>query len=478
MKFSRRIVIIGCGSVAQCALPLLLELVDIAPSSITIIDFTDQRSKIQCFLDQGVNYNQIRITKHNYTDVLETHLSTGDMLIDLAWYLDTASLLDWCHYHSILFINTSVELWELQKKVPSCTDPRTLTLYHRQLILKQVTDQWKDKNGPTAIVDHGANPGLISHFVKQALTDIAKQVLSQSIINDSQRKSALEQALKNLDYAKLAYHLHVKTIHVSERDTQLTDKPKKVNEFINTWSIEGLIEESIAPSELGFGTHEFLIPDGTLRHKQGSGNQICLSEKGMNTWVRSWVPSGEIIGMVIRHGEAYSISNYLTVYQGDNLIYRPTVHYAYLPTDATMNSLHEFKMCGYKLQSKQRILSNDIIKGEDELGCLLMGHDLKAWWTGSVLEIEESRKLVPGQNATTVQVAIGVVSAALYAIRHPQLGFCLPDYLNSEEILQIAKPYLGQYISRVVNWSPLDKADAFEVPSIPENEWQFMTFKI
>jgi homospermidine synthase len=28
-------------------------------------------------------------------------------------------------------------------------------------------------NGPTAVITHGANPGLVSHFVKQALLDIA-----------------------------------------------------------------------------------------------------------------------------------------------------------------------------------------------------------------------------------------------------------------------------------------------------------------
>lgn len=35
-----------------------------------------------------------------------------------------------------------------------------------------------------------------------------------------------------------------------------------------------------------------------------------------------------------------------------------------------------------------------------------MGHDFKSWWTGSNMSIEESRRLVPGQNATTVQVFI------------------------------------------------------------------------
>jgi homospermidine synthase len=30
------------------------------------------------------------------------------------------------------------------------------------------------KGGPTAVIAHGANPGLVSHFVKKALVNLAK----------------------------------------------------------------------------------------------------------------------------------------------------------------------------------------------------------------------------------------------------------------------------------------------------------------
>ena len=36
---------------------------------------------------------------------------------------------------------------------------------------------WEEP-GPTAVLEHGANPGLISHFTKQGLMDIAEAVLS------------------------------------------------------------------------------------------------------------------------------------------------------------------------------------------------------------------------------------------------------------------------------------------------------------
>ena len=124
-------------------------------------------------------------------------------------------------------------------------------------------------------------------------------------------------------------HTGVKVIHVSERDTQVTNRPKEVDEFVNTWSIEGFFEEGIAPSELGWGTHERRLPGVAHTYDYGPCSQICLSQMGMDTFVYSWVPlGGQIIGMVIRHGEALSITEHLTVSDNDRPIYRPTVHYA------------------------------------------------------------------------------------------------------------------------------------------------------
>jgi homospermidine synthase len=200
----------------------------------------------------------------------------------------------------------------------------------------------------------------------------------------------------------------------------------------------------------------------------------------MNTWVRSWVPSGEITGMVIRHGESYSLSRFLTVSEEGRVAYRPTVHYAYCPCDSAVNSMHELEMRQFVPQERRRILSKEIIKGGDELGCLLMGHDFKAWWIGSILDIQNSRKWLPEQNTTTLQVAISVVAACLWMIDHPSEGFCLPEDLDHQEILKISKPYLGKFVSTPIDWSPLHKKNAHLDygchPIHSDNEWQFGSF--
>ena len=110
-------------------------------------------------------------------------------------------------------------------------------------------------------------------------------------------------------FNQLAMKLGVKVIHCSERDTQISDQPKQVDEFVNTWSIEGFREEGTTTAEMGWGTHEKELPPHAFEHQDGPRNQICLAQMGMNTWVRSWVPNYSIRGMVVRHGEAFTISD-------------------------------------------------------------------------------------------------------------------------------------------------------------------------
>lgn len=476
-RFDNNVFILGFGAVARCTLPLLFKHLAIDPKRVTIMDFIDNSHLVNEYRDQGLTYVIEKVTQENYKQLLSRYLTSGDLLIDLSWNVDTTELLQWCHDNDVLFINSSIEEWDPYQDVAH-TPPQQLTLYHRHMIIQKMISSWQQK-GATAIVDHGANPGLVSHFTKQALIEIAHKLLYDK--RTTQIKP-IEKALADNQFADLAMLTGTKVIHISERDTQIINKPKEVNEFVNTWSIEGLLEEGMAPAELGWGTHEKQIPQGAQTHKRGPQNQIFLASMGMNTLVRSWVPSGPIIGMVIRHGEAYGISERLTVWHNNTAIYRPTVHYAYCLSDAALASLYEFRMRDYVCQPKKRIIYDEIIQGHDEVGCLLMGHAYQSWWIGSVLDIATARLLAPGQNSTTVQVAISIVAAAVYAIKNPRQGFCLPDDIDHNQILAIAKPYLGDFISQPVAWQPTMSPQPHLVfdNRIPTGDdiWQFSSFLV
>jgi homospermidine synthase len=285
------------------------------------------------------------------------------------------------------------------------------------------------------------------------------------------------------EFNRLARALGVKVIHCSERDTQVSDQPKQPDEFVNTWSVEGFREEGTTTAEMGWGTHEKELPKLAYEHPDGPKNQICLARMGINTYVSSWVPDYNIVGMVVRHGEAFTISEKLSVVENGVTVYRPTVHYAYCPCDAAIASLHELRGYDFKLQPKIRIMTDEITTGNDILGALIMGHPYNAWWCGTDLSIEESRRLVPHQNATTMQVAISVVAASMWMIENPQSGVRLPDDLPHEYVLGISKPYLGKFISVAKDWTPLmhykSAFSGYNEPELDlEDPWQFKNFLI
>src|SRR6185369_17667691 len=99
------------------------------------------------------------------------------------------------------------------------------TLYWRHMRLRERIARWAEP-GPTAVLEHGANPGLISHFTKQGLLDIAAASLADKKFKAKKAEQIAELA-KTQQWNHLAHQLGVKVIHCSERDTQISDKPKQ-----------------------------------------------------------------------------------------------------------------------------------------------------------------------------------------------------------------------------------------------------------
>jgi homospermidine synthase len=478
-QFSNRILMLGYGAVAQCTLPILLKHLKVPLSKITVMDFEDKGGGLAKYRARGLKWVRKQITPENLGSVLEKYVGPGDLLIDLAWNIDCCEILQWCHEHGVLYVNTSVEVWD--PYAAGNRPPTERTLYWRHMRIRALISHWA-KKGATAVLEHGANPGLISHWTRQGLVDIAERLLDDKKAKGKQAEQ-VRHHLAQREFNQLAMKLGVKVIHCSERDTQITRQPKEVNEFVNTWSIEGFREEGTTTAEMGWGTHEKQLPRLAHEHAGGPRNQICLARMGMNTWVRTWVPGHEIHGMVVRHGEAFTISDHLTVWKDGKAAYRPTVHYAYCPCDCAIASLNELRGRRYELQPRLRIMTDEICDGADILGALLMGHPYNSWWVGSNLSIEESRRLVPHQNATTMQVAISVVAASLWMIQNPARGVLAPDDLPHESVLKVARPYLGQNLSVQSDWTPLQSHHRYFVDHDGrdvdyKDPWQFKNFLV
>ena len=449
-RYRGRVLFTGFGIVAQALLPLLLRHLRMPCARVTVIE-PAERPALGSWLEKGVRLVRERVTPSNMAGLLAKHVGEGDLLIDLTWSIDFFAIAAWARDHGVLYVNASLESWDPSEELE---DKPALdkSLYSRYVLALRLLPRWR--GAATAVCDHGTNPGLISHFVKQGLLDIAERSLRGRASPAHRRR--LERFMADAAFGELCRELRVRVIHCSERDTQRAALPTSPDEFVNTWSVEGLWEEAVAPAELGWGTHEKRLPAQALRPRQGPRNQLVLRQMGLNTWVRSWVPSQEIVGMMMPHGETFTLSHALTVLDGSEAVYRPTVHYAYLPSNAAMISLHELRCRNYELPTQGRIMTGEIVEGEDVIGALIMGHRYKAWWTGSRLTIREARANVKNVNATAVQVSAGLISAILWMLDNPRRGLCFPEDLPHEDILKLAAPYLGKLISTPVDWTPLD----------------------
>ncbi len=463
--FPGRLVFIGFGSIGQGVLPLILRHVGgLTADRITIVTADDAgRDEATKF---GIKFVNHPLTRENYRHVLDPLIGRGDFVLNLSVDVSSIALIKLCHEKGALYLDTCIEPWPGGYTDPNIPASRRTNYALREEVL-ELRKAWT--NGPTAVITHGANPGLVSHFVKQALLDIAEDT-GHEAGNPASRD----------DWANLAQGLGIKVIHIAERDTQVSNRPKMPGEFVNTWSVDGFVSEGSQPAELGWGTHERHFPRDARQYDFGRKNAIYLTQPGCATRVRPWTPeAGHFHGFLITHGESISISDFLTVRQNDRAVYRPTVHYAYHPSDNAVLSVHEFAGRNYQLQEKKRIMMGDITSGIDELGVLLAGHKKNAYWYGSQLSIDEARKLAPYNSATSLQVTVAALSAMIWAIENPGSGLVEPDDIDFRRNLEICRPYLGPVVGKYTDWTPLfDRGRLFPEDLDESDPWQFKNIRV
>jgi len=464
VAFGGRLVIVGFGSIGQGVLPLILRHIDVAPGRITIVT-AEERGHDEAD-EYGISFVRQALTRDNYRQVLAPLLGRGDFLLNVSVEVSSVALIELAGKVGALYLDTCTEPWLGGYTDPSLSPSRrsNYALRESALALRNAGRR------STALITHGANPGLVSHLVKQALLEIARDT-----------GTATPPPASRQGWADLACRLGIKVIHIAERDTQAAERRiKEVGEFVNTWSIDGFVGEGCQPAELGWGSHERHFPADGGRHDFGPNCAIYLMRPGASVRVRTWTPiEGPFHGFLITHGEAIAIADYLTIADGGAVHYRPTVHYAYHPCDDAVLSLHELAGKTWRMQPRQRLMMEEITSGIDELGVLLMGHAKGAYWYGSQLSVDQARRLAPHNNATSLQVAVTVLAGMVWAIENPEAGIVEPDEIDFQRVLEICRPYLGTLVGAYSAWNPLAGRGALFPEDIDSADpWQFKNFRV
>jgi homospermidine synthase len=456
------IVMIGFGSIGKGTLPLIERHFEFDKDRFVVVDPSDKDRDI---LDgRGIRFIQTALTQKNYREVLTPLLTAGGgqgFCVNLSVDTSSRDIMALSRELGCLYIDTVAEPWAGfyfdKSKGPAA---RTNFALREQILdLRRSTP-----GGPTAINCCGANPGMVSWFVKQALLNIAGHLGLK-----------FDEPKTQPEWARLMQRVGVKGIHIAERDTQRATSEKPMGVFVNTWSIEGFTSEGVQPAELGWGTHETWMPENAGR--QGDDTlAIYLLQPGANTRVRTWCPTpGPQYGFLVTHNESISIPNFFTVRENGKVVYRPTCHYAYHPCNEAVLSLHEMFGQGGNVQDEHHILDEqEIVDGIDELGVLLYGHEKNAYWYGSQLSIEETRRIAPYQNATGLQVTSAVLAGMVWALENPQAGIVEADEIDFRRCLEVQTPYLGPVNGFYTDWTPLaDRPGFFPEDIDPSDPWQF-----
>jgi homospermidine synthase len=460
------VVMIGFGSIGRGTLPLIERHFKFDRSRMVVIDPRDENRKL---LDErGIAYLQDSVTRKNYRKLLTPLLTKGagqGFCVNLSVDTSSLDLMKLCRKLGVLYIDTVVEPW-LGFYFDSKADNASRTNYALRSTVRE--EAAGNPGGTTAVSCCGANPGMVSWLVKQGLVNLAADLgLDFS-----------EPAAGDRDgWARLMRMAGVKGIHIAERDTQRARRPKPLDVFWNTWSVEGFVSEGLQPSELGWGTHEKWMPKNARTQKYGSQAAIFLEQPGANTRVRTWCPTpGPQYGFLVTHNEAISISDYFTLRSRKGKVqYRPTCHYAYHPCNDAVLSLHEMFGAAGKVQPVQHVLDEgELVDGIDELGVLIYGHDRNAYWYGSQLSLKQARRLAPYQNATGLQVTSAVLAGMVWALENPEAGIVETDEMDFRRCLEVQLPYLGPVNGYYTDWTPLSGRPGLFPEDLDEDDpWQF-----
>ncbi len=477
-----KIVLLGVGIVGSCFLEMLLKTpigrrtLKRYHKRILAFDTLDksQDPVVVEMLAAGVDLHltRLEVLPENIDRDFLPHVKKGDLLVDLSWNVYFHPLIRHCLTIGATYLNTSIEYWKLEHEDDLKTEfiQRTLHESHREARYMEI-----DNPKSSALLIQGMNPGLISMFALRGLSQVAKAVLAEAkkanVMTDNLKN--LEHCLKGKMWNYVAAELDVIAFHCSEYDTQLTNTPRARGSFKNTWSPYGFYAEGVDPIQLGWGTYEH--PAHTVQGavpSYGVPNQIYLPLRGVDGVAESYTYNRKFTGLLISHSENDTLAQFLTVInpQSGEVLYRPSAYYVYSPAQEALDSLNEVRANGYRmLPHTTQIRGTDIVSGEDAVGALLLfQHDpiqrlvygqqqapTAAFWCGSILTIEQTRKLdLVHSGPTAVQVGISLLSAATYLGKSKRRGLLFPEDLPHDKILDACEPYLGTIFADWVDYHP------------------------
>ncbi|KAG9392664.1 Saccharopine dehydrogenase / Homospermidine synthase [Carpediemonas membranifera] len=480
-QFTGHITFLGFGSVARTALQLAGQL--LSPVHVTVLDkIAISHEDAQKAADHAnmqliesadapdvgrmnrptLCFVQHTLTEENMAPVLSQYIRAGHATFDFMFCVDSLDTLRTVQSLGSVYVNSSMEEWEHRPY------PTQVMLY--DVLLDHMAEVGAPM--PTAAVDCGANPGLVTHFVIVALFEMASRYAKSEACSLETRDEVSRLLLcddREMVIGRLSEILDIRRVHITEEDT-ITPCDKDAippTAFPNTWSVESLRDEWFAAGEVAVGHHdrESFEEEG---EKIIRANGTKFSTVPYPTFALSEVPldgkTHTFVGRVVRHPETLEIAEILRRRDSTGklrteagLTQGPTVAFVYRPTELTRTAAlrpdaAEMPAC---LISERE---HGTLAGREAMGGLVMsGLDgVNPMFCGSLISSEQTRELGCKMNGTVMQVAISAVCHMKRAMQAPNKGVVMPHTFESRDLLSEAEPYLGDLVLTELDHLPLD----------------------
>lgn len=456
INFNGKIVQFGFGAVGKSFYEKISKEIRFNENNYFII--TADKNEFDAFVDLGgivANFVVAEINRDNFISIFSQYLSEGDLLIDFADAVGTYDILTWCAQNNIMYINTGETDWP----------DKWYSIFEENIkkneIRKKITNKFP------IVLQHGNNPGLVSHFVKAGI---------EYIVNTQFRKNKeLKELIKQNKFNEAAYKLGIKMIHVNDIDLQEINDIYKDDTLFSTWCIDSFFFEMLSEATIDIGTHENIDFKDKCKLLDLDNGFLELKSLAKDTKCRTYYPNGEFEGFLVPHEETITIAKSLEVQADGKTVYRPSVMFLYSPCNYAVKYFEKSKVNDYpdidpsKPQDCDNIDGKTIIRGHiyppkaeiiyrekiasgtEYVGVLLIGENFNPVWVGNRIETDflyKNKKNSYWQTPTITPVAMSALSAVCWMLKNKDKGgIYFPDDIDDYKfIIKTAEKYISKTI--------------------------------
>lgn len=473
IQFSGRIVQFGFGAVGKSFFEKVSKVIKYDEHKYFVV--TANREEFRHFVNLGgmvSNFLVKEVTRENFKEVFAPLLESGDLLIDFADTVGTKDIFDWCAEHNIMYLNTGEADWP----------DHWYCIFEENEAKNALKEKYGKQPGTNKypiVLQHGNNPGLVSHFVKAAL---------EYIVNTQFKKDkSLKQLLNAGNFPELSRTLGVKMIHVNDIDLQEVKGAYDEKNLVSTWCTDSFWFEMLSEGTLNIGPHERIDFEEQCNFINREKGFVEFQKMAADIKGRTYYPGGVFEGFLVPHEETITIAKSLEIREQGKVEYRPTVLFLYAPCAYATRYFQSAKVNDYPHPDPEKPLDCEILGGEtiirgyryperveilyqeriaagtEYVGVLLMGEHFQPVWVGNRVETSYLYKKKKGsywQTPTITPVAMSALAAVCWMLKNKEKGGIyfpddIPDY---KEIIHFAEKYISKTIYQTFSKEELEKA--------------------